>query len=128
MNLSYKKILVVDDSASMRNQIREVLTSAGFQTIEAADGVEGLQTIVSRDDLAGVVCDVNMPRMGGLQMLELLKAKGLLERLPVVMLTTEGQASLVQQAKAAGAKGWVVKPFKSASLIAAVLKVTGSDQ
>jgi two-component system, chemotaxis family, chemotaxis protein CheY len=124
VSLADKKILIVEDSASVRNQIREVLMSAGFETLEAADGMEGLQTIVARDDLDGVVCDVNMPRMGGLQMLEFLKAKGRLVGLPVVMLTTEGQASLVQQAKAAGAKGWVVKPFKPASLIAAVLKVT----
>lgn len=124
MSLAGKKILIVDDSASVRSQIREVLVSAGFQTIEAADGVEGLQTIVGRDDLAGVVCDVNMPRMGGLQMLEFVKAKGRLAGLPVVMLTTEGQASLVQQAKAAGARGWVVKPFKPEALISAVLKVT----
>lgn len=115
--------MIVDDSASVRNQIREVLVSAGFQTIEAADGVEGFQIIVARDDLAGVVCDINMPRMGGLQMLAFMKAKGL-AGLPVVMLTTEGQASLVQQAKVAGARGWVMKPFKPASLIAAVLKVT----
>jgi two-component system, chemotaxis family, chemotaxis protein CheY len=122
LDLADKKILIVDDSASVRNQIREVLASAGFQTIEAADGVEGFQIIVARDDLAGVVCDINMPRMGGLQMLAFMKAKGL-AGLPVVMLTTEGQASLVQQAKVAGAKGWVMKPFKPASLIAAVMKV-----
>ena len=119
-----KKILIIDDSASVRDRIREVLVGAGFDTIEAADGVEGLQTIVARDDLAGVVCDVNMPRMSGLQMLGFMKAKGRLEGLPVVMLTTEGQASLVQQAKVAGAKGWVVKPFKPESLVAAVLRVT----
>lgn len=124
MSLAGKTILIVDDSASVRGQIREVLGTAGFQTLEATDGVEGLQAIVARDDLAGVVCDINMPRMSGLQMLEFLRAKGRLASLPVIMLTTEGQASLVQQAKVAGAKGWVMKPFKPAALIAAVLKVT----
>jgi two-component system, chemotaxis family, chemotaxis protein CheY len=124
VSLAGKTILIVDDSASVRGQIREVLGTAGFQTLEAADGVEGLQAIVAHDDLAGVVCDINMPRMSGLQMLEFLRARGRLASLPVVMLTTEGQASLVQQAKVAGAKGWVMKPFKPAALIAAVLKVT----
>jgi two-component system chemotaxis response regulator CheY len=124
VSLAGKTILIVDDSASVRGQIREVLGTAGFQTLEATDGVEGLQAIVARDDLAGVVCDINMPRMSGLQMLEFLRAKGRLASLPVIMLTTEGQASLVQQAKVAGAKGWVMKPFKPAALIAAVLKVT----
>lgn len=124
MSPEAKKILIVDDSATVRSQVREVLVSAGFQTIEAADGAEGLKIIVARDDLDGVVCDVNMPRMGGLQLLECIKAKGRLPGLPIVMLTTAGQASLVEQAKAAGAKAWVMKPFKPASLIAAVLKVT----
>lgn len=124
MSVAGKTILIIDDSVSVRTQIREVLATAGFQTLEAADGVEGLQAIVAHDDLAGVVCDLNMPRMSGLQMLAFVRAKGRLARLPVVMLTTEGQATLVQQAKVAGAKGWVMKPFKPESLIAAVLKVT----
>jgi two-component system chemotaxis response regulator CheY len=124
--LTEKKILIVDDSAAMRGQIRDVLASAGFDSIEAADGMEGLQTIAKRSDLAAVICDINMPRMNGLQMLEFVKAKGQLAAVPIIVLTTEGQSRLVEQAKKAGAKGWVVKPFKAELLIAAVHKVLGT--
>ncbi len=102
------------------------MAGAGFELVEAADGVEGLETITARDDLAAVLCDVNMPRMGGLQMLELVKATGRLATLPVVMLTTEGQPKLVQQAKAVGAKAWIVKPFKAEQLVATLRKLTTS--
>jgi two-component system chemotaxis response regulator CheY len=119
-----KKVLIVDDSATVRQQVRAALIGNGFEIIEAADGVEGLEAIVAFEDLAAVVCDVNMPRMGGIQMLEMLGAKGRLPGLPIVMLTTEGQPGLIQQAKAAGAKGWLVKPFKPAALVATLRKLT----
>jgi two-component system chemotaxis response regulator CheY len=123
-----KKILIVDDSATVRQQVRAALFGTGFEVVEAADGVEGLETLVARDDIDAVVCDVNMPRMNGLQMLEMLVAKGKLPGLPIVMLTTEGQPGLVQQAKAAGAKGWIVKPFKPTALIATLRKLTETHQ
>jgi two-component system, chemotaxis family, chemotaxis protein CheY len=119
-----KKILVVDDSATVRQQVRAVLAESGFEIVEAADGLEGFDTIVAREDLAAVICDVNMPRLGGLQMLQMLNEKGKVPALPVVMLTTEGQPALMQQAKAAGARGWLVKPFKPATLVATVRKLT----
>lgn len=119
-----KKILIIDDSATVRQQVRSALAPAGFDIVEATDGVEGLETITNRADIAAVLCDVNMPRMGGLQMLELAKAQGRLVALPVVMLTTEGQPELVQQAKAVGAKGWIVKPFKPEHLVATMRKLT----
>jgi two-component system chemotaxis response regulator CheY len=120
------KILIVDDSATVRQHVRTALSGTNFEVIEAADGVEGLETIGSRNDLAVVVCDVNMPRMGGLEMIELLSAKGKLAGLPVVMLTTEGQPALVKRAKAAGARGWIVKPFKPELLVATLCKLTGT--
>lgn len=119
-----KKILVVDDSATVRQQVRAALADTGFEIVEAADGVEGLDAIVARQDLAAVVCDVNMPRLGGLQLLEMLNEKGRVPALPVVMLTTEGQPALMQRAKAAGARGWLVKPFKPATLVATLRKLT----
>ncbi|HEX2670873.1 MAG TPA: response regulator [Polyangiaceae bacterium] len=119
-----KKILVVDDSATVRQQVRAALADTGFEVVEAADGLEGLDAINGRSDLAAVVCDVNMPRLGGLQMLEMLNEKGKVPALPVVMLTTEGQPALMQQAKAAGARGWLVKPFKPATLVATLRKLT----
>jgi two-component system, chemotaxis family, chemotaxis protein CheY len=117
-----KKILIVDDSATVRQQVRAALVSC-FEVVEASDGVEGLEAIVGRDDLAAVICDVNMPRMGGLELLQLAGAKGKLVGLPILMLTTEGQPALVKQAKAAGAKGWIVKPFKPELLMAAMRKL-----
>ena len=71
-----KKILVIDDSATVRQQVRKALGDASFEVVEAEDGVEGLEAILGRQDLAAVLCDVNMPRLGGLEMLEMLNAKG----------------------------------------------------
>jgi two-component system, chemotaxis family, chemotaxis protein CheY len=119
-----KKILIVDDSATVRQQVKAALADTGFEVLEAADGVEGFDAIVGTADIAAVVCDVNMPRLNGLQMLEMLNAKGRVPALPVVMLTTEGQPALMQQAKAAGARGWLVKPFKPAALVATLRKLT----
>lgn len=119
-----KKILIVDDSSTVRQQVRAALSDAGFEVIEAADGVEAAEIIAGRKDVDAVLCDVNMPRMGGLEMLELVQAQGQLNGLPVVMLTTEGQPALVQRAKQAGARGWIVKPFKPEQLVATMRKLT----
>ena len=119
-----KKVLIVDDSATIRQQVRAALASAGFDVVEASDGTEGAETINRLADLAAVICDVNMPRMGGLEMLEVVKKDPKHTGLPVVMLTTEGQHELIQRAKAAGAKGWIVKPFKPDLLLAAIRKLT----
>ena len=121
-----KKILIIDDSATVRQQVRAALTGVGFEVVEAADGLDGLKQITDRNDLAGVVCDVNMPHLNGLEMLERVKASGKLASLPVLMLTTEGQPAMVQKAKAVGAKGWLVKPFKSDVLAATMRKLTAT--
>jgi two-component system chemotaxis response regulator CheY len=120
-----KKILVVDDSATVRQQVGMALTQAGYIVLEAGDGVEGL-AVLDKGGIAMVICDVNMPRMNGLDMLEQLRRDPRHVRVPVVMLTTEGQPNLVQRAKRAGAKGWIVKPFKADLMIAAVGKLVGA--
>jgi len=120
-----KKILVVDDSITVRQQVGLALTQAGFEIVEAADGQDGLNTIESDKQIALVICDVNMPRMNGLEMLEAVKAKPAYADLKVIMLTTEGQAEMVDRAKKAGAKGWIVKPFKAELLVATAKKLTG---
>jgi two-component system chemotaxis response regulator CheY len=117
-----KKVLIIDDSSTVRRQVRAAL-DAEFDILEAADGVEGMQSIDENTDLMAVICDVNMPRMGGLEMLELAKSRGKLAALPVIMLTTEGQPALVQRAKSIGAKGWMVKPFKPELLLATIRKI-----
>jgi two-component system, chemotaxis family, chemotaxis protein CheY len=118
-----KLILVVDDSASMRSLVGETLARAGYDTVEATNGVEGLER-ARRQDVAGIVCDINMPRMNGLEMLEQLRAENL--TVPVMMLTTEGQLALIERAKRAGARSWMVKPFNPELLIKAVNKIAGA--
>ena len=74
--------------------------------------------------IAMVICDINMPRLNGIETLERMRADGRWAAIPVVMLTTEGQASLIERAKRAGAKGWIIKPFKPGLLVAAVQRLT----
>lgn len=119
-----KKVLVVDDSATVRQQVRLALEHAGFNVVEAVDGKDGLEKIETTADIRMVICDVNMPRMNGLEMLEAVKAAGKYDALPIIMLTTEGQLELIQRAKAAGAKGWIIKPFKAHLLVQSVEKLT----
>jgi len=118
-----QKILVVDDSPSVRQQVGLALRQAGFQVIEAADGAEGVTAIDADPTICMVICDVNMPRMNGLEMIEKVKGQAKNANLPIMMLTSEGQQSLIERAKKAGAKGWVVKPFKAELLVAAVKKL-----
>ncbi|MCP4502221.1 MAG: response regulator [Deltaproteobacteria bacterium] len=122
--MSKAKVLVVDDSSTVRQQVSLALTQAGFDVMEAVDGVAGAEAIAGNDDINMVICDVNMPRMNGLEMLEKVKAEEKNKKLPILMLTTEGQPALIQKAKKAGAMGWIVKPFKAELLVAAVKKLT----
>lgn len=120
-----KRILVVDDSQSIRQHVRTTLAEGGFEVVEAVDGLDALETLKARTDIDVVICDVNMPRLDGLGLLDELKAAGAMARLQVLMLTTEGQPAMMQRAKQAGAKGWIVKPFKPPLLLAAIKKIAG---
>lgn len=120
------KVMVVDDSLMVRQQVGRALAQAGFAVIEAKDGLDGLEKIKMTPDLALIVCDVNMPRMSGLELLEAVRGEEGLSHIPFVMLTTEGQAERIQRAKALGAKAWILKPFKPELLIAAVTKLTAA--
>jgi two-component system chemotaxis response regulator CheY len=120
-----KRVLIVDDSVTIRQQVRMALSQAGFDVIEAVDGEDGVSKIRSDSNIAAVICDVNMPKKSGLELIEEIKAGGANSGVPIVMLTTEGQPTLVQRAKQAGAKGWIVKPFKANLLVAAIQKLTG---
>lgn len=113
------KVMIVDDSMMVRKQVGVALGTAGFTVVEAIDGVDALDKLAAHGDILLVVCDINMPRMNGLEFLENVRGN-----LPVMMLTTEGQPELVQRAKALGAKGWVLKPFKADLLVAAARKLT----
>ena len=117
-----KKVLIVDDSPSVRQQVGMALGQAGYGTIEAVDGMDGLSK-VTNPEVSMIICDVNMPRMNGLEMIEKVKADPKCASLPILMLTSEGQPALIERAKKAGAKGWIVKPFKADLLVAAVKKL-----
>jgi two-component system chemotaxis response regulator CheY len=117
--------LVVDDSATLRQEVSEVLTKVGFEVIEAADGHIGAEMINKDSAISVVICDVNMPRMNGIDMVRTVKSQPQNASLSILMLTTDGQPALIKKAKEAGAKGWIVKPFKPAQLVAVVQKLAG---
>jgi len=121
-----KKVLVVDDSQTVRQQVSIALSQAGYEVLEANDGIEGFDKIDADGEIKLVVCDVNMPRMNGLEMVEKVRGETKFDKLPIVMLTTEGAPQLIARAKKAGAKGWIVKPFKADLLVKAVDKLTAA--
>ena len=100
---------------------RQFPAATGYEIIEAVDGLDGLEKLRGVADLDMALCDVNMPRMNGLEMIAEAQRTG--SQIPIVMLTTEGQPSLIKRARESGAKGWIVKPFKPELLLAAVQKL-----
>ncbi len=117
-------ILTVDDSTSMRQMVSFTLKGAGHEVIEAADGVEALDVAKTRSfDL--VVTDVNMPNMDGISLIKELRNLPDYKFTPLLMLTTESGEDKKQAGKAAGATGWIVKPFDPERLLATVKKVLG---
>lgn len=122
--MTSKRILVVDDSMTVRQQIGVALRGAGYDVIEACDGVDARARLDG--EVAMVICDVNMPRMNGLDLLDAMKREPAVCSAPVLMLTTEGHPQLIERAKKAGAKGWIVKPFRPEFLVAAVTRIVGA--
>jgi two-component system chemotaxis response regulator CheY len=117
-------ILTVDDSASLRMAIRIALSGAGYTVTEAEDGVDGINKAnAGQFDL--IVTDLNMPNMDGLTMIKELRAMPAYCGTPIIFLTTESDDAMKQQAKAAGATGWLVKPFVPDQLIRVARKVLG---
>lgn len=116
------KILAVDDSASMRQMVAFTLKGAGHDVVEAVDGVDALaKAKVGKFDL--VISDVNMPNMDGITLIAELRALPTFKFTPMLMLTTESAGDKKQQGKAAGATGWIVKPFNPDQLLATIGKV-----
>jgi two-component system chemotaxis response regulator CheY len=118
-----KRILVIDDSQSVRQQIGMALSAAGYEVIEATDGLDGIDKVSAGAGVSLVICDVNMPHMNGLEFLDAIRAQPRHAQLPVLMLTNEGQPNMIARAKAAGAKGWIVKPVKPELIISALNKL-----
>jgi two-component system, chemotaxis family, chemotaxis protein CheY len=120
-----KTILCVDDSPSMQQMVKLTLVGAGYQVVQAGDGVEGLAK-AKEGAVNMVITDLNMPRMNGLGLIKELRTLPAYKGVPIVFLTTESDATLKQEAKAAGATGWITKPFQQDQLIGVVRKVIGS--
>ena len=123
-----KKILIVDDSATMRKIIMRVLRQADFQAetiLEASNGVEGLQRLVSDPDIQLILSDINMPEMNGIDFVKAVRTKHDRVKMPMVMITTEGGEAMVQTALENGANGYVTKPFTPESIRQALESVVG---
>jgi len=117
-----KTILIVDDSASLRQVVAIALKGAGYDVIEAGDGVQGLAQLDGRK-IHLIISDVNMPNMDGITMVTEIKKNANYKFTPIIMLTTESQDEMKQKGKEAGVKAWVVKPFKPEQMLDAVSKL-----
>jgi two-component system chemotaxis response regulator CheY len=115
-------ILTVDDSSTMRQMITFTLKGAGFDILEAGDGVEALE-VAKGKKLSLVITDVNMPRMDGITLVQRLRALPEFKFTPILVLTTESDTSMKLRGKEAGATGWIVKPFSPEKLLDVVNKV-----
>ena len=115
-------IMTADDSASIRQMVSFTLKDAGYEIIEAVDGKDALSKLDGRA-VHMLITDLNMPNMDGIELIRHVRARSEFKFIPIIMLTTESQAGKKQEGKAAGATGWIVKPFKPAQLIAVVKKV-----
>lgn len=117
-----KTILIVDDSASLRQVVAIALRGAGYDVIEASDGKDALGKM-SGQKIHLIISDVNMPNMDGISYVKEVKQMPAYKFTPIIMLTTESQESKKQEGQAAGAKAWVVKPFQPQQMLTAVSKL-----
>ncbi len=120
-----KRILIVDDSPSVRQLVSSTLLGGGYEVVEAENGEEGLQKFDKRPvDL--VITDLNMPKVDGIDLIRELRSRPGQRFLPIIMLTTESQEAKKQEARKAGVSGWLVKPFKAEQILAVVKMVLPS--
>ncbi|GAA5164218.1 response regulator [Viridibacterium curvum] len=117
-----KQIMIIDDSASLRQLVHITLRSAGYEVLEAADGIEAIAKLAGKK-VHLVICDVNMPNMDGIGFLNEVKHSAQLRFTPIIMLTTESDEAHKRAAQEAGARAWMVKPFQPAQLLSAVAKL-----
>ena len=116
-----KRIMTVDDSASVRQMVAMTLKKEGYEVVEASDGQDALSKMKGAIDM--VITDLNMPNLDGIGLIKGIRAQAAYKFIPVVMLTTESQAGKKAEGKSAGATGWIVKPFTPDQLLAVVKKV-----
>ncbi|MDC5707071.1 response regulator [Vibrio europaeus] len=117
-----KTIMVVDDSESLRQVVNIALSGAGYRVIEAKDGVQGIE-MLDGSKVHLIISDVNMPNMNGIDFVKKVKTLPKYKFTPVIMLTTESQQYLMDESQKAGAKAWMVKPFRPEQMLEAVSKL-----
>lgn len=117
------KILVVDDSESIRELLAITLESAGYEVVKSNDGEDALLQI-NKQEFKLVITDLNMPKVDGIELVKAIRSKENLLGMPILLLTTESQANKKEEAKKAGATGWIIKPFAQDKLLSVVQKVT----
>lgn len=120
-----KTIMTVDDSASVRQMVRFTLEDAGFNVIEAVDGSDAINKL-QNNPVNLIFTDLNMPKVDGIQLIKSIRSSANLRFVPIIMITTESQAEKKMQGKAAGATGWIVKPFRPEQLLDVTKKILGS--
>lgn len=119
------KVLAIDDSRTIRELLRQVMEAAGFHFAAASDGVEGVARYAElRPDV--VITDINMPNLDGYGVIDAIRKGSTHSTVPILVLTTESGDALKARARAAGATGWIVKPFDDVSLVSVVRRVTGA--
>jgi two-component system chemotaxis response regulator CheY len=116
------KILTVDDSRTMRDMLRLALTAAGFDVVQAVDGLDGLD-VLNRENPELVITDINMPKMDGFGFIEGARKIERFRVAPILVLTTESDPEKKQRARASGATGWIVKPFDPIKLVDVIRRV-----
>lgn len=120
-----KRILIVDDSASVRQVQRFVLSEAGYEVVEASDGKDALSQL-GKEQVSLILTDLNMPNLDGLGLIRAVRGDAAHRLTPVVIITTESEEKKKLEAKSAGATGWIVKPFTPEQLIGVVKRVVGA--
>ena len=119
-----EKILIVDDSVSMRQMTNMILAGAGYEVVQAVDGKDGLDKMSA--DIKVVITDYNMPNMNGIEFIKAVRSGAVNKSVPILMVTTESEDSKKQEGKSAGATGWITKPFDKDTLLQTIKKVAGS--
>ncbi len=120
------QVLVVDDSSTVRNEVGDFLKGSGLSVTLAVDGKDGLDKLKADPGIKLIVCDVNMPNMDGLTMAERVRGELGNNDVNIIMLTTENSPAMKERGKAAGIKGWIVKPFKGDAVLATFKKLAGA--
>jgi len=120
------QILVVDDSAAVRNEVTQFLRSNGLDVESAVDGKDGFEKFKRDPAIKLIISDINMPNLDGLSMVEKIRGELGNSTVNIIMLTTESDARMKERGKASGVKGWIVKPFKGDAVVGSIKKLIGA--